>query len=54
MMRNQNARMTLRDAVSCELSSLRYALMITSGEGEGDTLLRGWDAGVAVDDEDGP
>jgi len=45
--------MTLRDAVSCELSSLRYALMITRGEGGDDTLLRGWDAGVAVDDEDG-
>jgi hypothetical protein len=53
MLRDQNATTRLRDAVSCEFSSLRYALMITNGtDGEG-TLLRGWDAGVDVDDEDG-
>jgi hypothetical protein len=52
-MRHQNARTILRDATSCEISSLRYALMITNG-GDGDgSLLRGWDAGVDVDDEDG-
>ncbi|KAL7447392.1 hypothetical protein ACHAXM_010602 [Skeletonema potamos] len=41
----------MREALACEASSLRYALLLTS---EGDeALLRGWDDGVANEDDDG-
>ncbi|KAL9179294.1 hypothetical protein ACHAXT_008584 [Thalassiosira profunda] len=50
-LRSQTHQSTLRAALACEGSSLRYALML-EGEGE-EALLRGWDAGVAVEDEDG-
>ncbi|KAL7447799.1 hypothetical protein ACHAWC_000115 [Mediolabrus comicus] len=41
----------MRAALACEASSLRYALLLSS---EGDeALLRGWDDGVATEDDDG-
>ena len=41
----------MREALACEASSLRYALLLTP---EGDeALLRGWDDGVANEDDDG-
>ena len=49
--RTQTNQSTLRAALSNEISSLRYTLLLES-EGE-DSLLRGWDAGVVDDDEDG-
>mmetsp|Transcript_96 Transcript_96/g.157 ORF Transcript_96/g.157 Transcript_96/m.157 type:complete len:116 (-) Transcript_96:203-550(-) len=50
-LRSQRNHSILRDALACEASSLRYALMLTS---EGDeALLRGWDDGVANEDDDG-
>ncbi|KAL7533963.1 hypothetical protein ACHAXR_005552 [Thalassiosira sp. AJA248-18] len=49
-LRSQTNHATLRAALACECSSLRYALLL-KGEGE-EALLRGWDAGV-VEDEDG-
>jgi len=39
-----------RSALAVEASSLRYVLLL-SGEGE-EALLRGWDAGVAIAEED--
>lgn len=50
-LRSQTKHTTIRDALSCEISSLRYVLLLEN-EGE-EALLRGWDAGVAVEDEDG-
>ena len=50
-LRSQTKYATIRDALSCEISSLRYVLLLES-DGE-EALLRGWDAGVAVEDEDG-
>lgn len=50
-LRQQSNASTLRAALSCEASTLRYALLLES-EGE-EALLRGWDAGVAVEDDDG-
>ena len=49
--RTQTNQSTLRAALSNEISSLRYTLLLES-EGE-ESLLRGWDAGVVDDDEDG-
>eukprot|EP00970_Alexandrium_tamarense_P000495 scaffold64_cov193-Alexandrium_tamarense.AAC.3 len=49
-LRSQTNQATLRIALACEGSSLRYALLL-SGEGE-DALIRGWDAGVALVEED--
>ncbi|KAL7546910.1 hypothetical protein ACHAWF_011046 [Thalassiosira exigua] len=49
--RSQTLHNTIRLSLACECSSLRYALLL-SGEGE-DALLRGWDDGIAVEDEDG-
>eukprot|EP01083_Nonionella_stella_P302520 1043339_1 len=48
--RSRTSQSTLRAALACEASSLRYALLL-EGEGE-EALLRGWDDGV-VEDEDG-
>jgi hypothetical protein len=53
MQRIQTVNTTLRLALANELSSLRYVLMVTSSNDEEDVLLRGWDAGVAIDDDDG-
>jgi hypothetical protein len=53
MQRIQTVNTTLRLALANELSSLRYVLMVTSSTDEEDVLLRGWDAGVAIDDDDG-
>mmetsp|Transcript_30479 Transcript_30479/g.52000 ORF Transcript_30479/g.52000 Transcript_30479/m.52000 type:complete len:117 (-) Transcript_30479:269-619(-) len=50
-LRNQTHHTIVRSALACEMSSCRYALLL-KGEGE-EALLRGWDAGVAVEDEDG-
>ena len=48
-LRSQRNNTILRDALACEASSLRYALMLAS---EGDeALLRGWDDGVDEDDD---
>ena len=50
-LRSQRNHNIMRDALACEASSLRYALMLSS---EGDeALLRGWDDGVANEDDDG-
>eukprot|EP00986_Skeletonema_menzelii_P016920 scaffold16406_cov161-Skeletonema_menzelii.AAC.8 len=50
-LRSQRNHNIMRDALACEASSLRYALMLTA---EGDeALLRGWDDGVANEDDDG-
>mmetsp|Transcript_14906 Transcript_14906/g.26668 ORF Transcript_14906/g.26668 Transcript_14906/m.26668 type:complete len:128 (-) Transcript_14906:288-671(-) len=49
--RSRTNHATMRTALACEISSCRYALML-SGEAE-EGLLRGWDVGVAVEDEDG-
>ena len=49
--RTQTNQSTLRAALSNEISSLRYTLLLES-EGE-ESLLRGWDVGVVDDDEDG-
>ena len=50
-LRSQRNHNIIRDALACEASSLRYALMLSS---EGDeALLRGWDDGVANEDDDG-
>lgn len=50
-LRSQTNHNTMRAALACEASSLRYALMLSS---EGDeALLRGWDDGVATEDDDG-
>lgn len=48
--RNQTKFQVARSALAVEASSLRYALLL-SGEGE-EALLRGWDAGVAIAEED--
>ena len=45
---------TLQLAIANEVSSLQYVLMITSSTEDEDVLLRGWDAGVTIiDDDDG-
>ena len=49
--RTQTIHTTIRTALSFELSTLRYVLLLDS-EGE-ESLLRGWDAGVAMEDDDG-
>lgn len=49
--RKQTIHTTIRTALSFELSTLRYVLLLDS-EGE-ESLLRGWDAGVAMEDDDG-
>ena len=50
-LRSQTNHNTMRAALACEASSLRYALLLSS---EGDeALLRGWDDGVATEDDDG-
>ena len=50
-LRSQRNHNVMRDALACEASSLRYALML---ESEGDeALLRGWDDGIANEDDDG-
>mmetsp|Transcript_12527 Transcript_12527/g.26405 ORF Transcript_12527/g.26405 Transcript_12527/m.26405 type:complete len:117 (-) Transcript_12527:295-645(-) len=48
--RNQTNFHVARSALAVEASSLRYVLLL-SGEGE-EALLRGWDAGVAIAEED--
>jgi len=48
--RNQTKFHVARSALAVEASSLRYVLLL-SGEGE-EALLRGWDAGVAIAEED--
>ncbi|KAL7552738.1 hypothetical protein ACHAWF_015976 [Thalassiosira exigua] len=50
-LRLQTHHTILRAALACESSSLRYALLL-SGEGEG-ALLRGWDDGAVLEDDDG-
>lgn len=41
----------MRAALACEASTLRYALLLCT---EGDeALLRGWDDGVATEEDDG-
>ena len=50
-LRSQNTHSLLRTALACEASSLRYSLLLTSVEEE--MVVRGWDAGVCVEDEDG-
>lgn len=50
-LRSQTHHSAVRSAVACEASSLRYALLL-SGEGE-TALLRGWDGGVADEEDDG-
>ena len=49
--RKQTIHTTIRTALSFELSTLRYALLLES-EGE-ESMLRGWDAGVTMEDDDG-
>ena len=50
-LRSQTNHNTMRAALACEASSLRYSLLLSS---EGDeALLRGWDDGVATEDDDG-
>ncbi|KAL7440730.1 hypothetical protein ACHAXH_004299 [Discostella pseudostelligera] len=39
-------------ALSYECSSLRYALLLSNG-GVEEALLRGWDAGIVVEEDDG-
>eukprot|EP00804_Cyclotella_cryptica_P026461 CCRYP_008119-RB/>CCRYP_008119-RB protein AED:0.46 eAED:0.49 QI:247/0/0.5/1/0/0.5/2/0/120 len=50
-LRSQTHHTSLRSAMACEASSLRYALLL-SGEGES-ALMRGWDSGVADEEDDG-
>ncbi|KAL7520381.1 hypothetical protein ACHAWX_005108 [Stephanocyclus meneghinianus] len=50
-LRSQTHYASLRYAIACEASSLRYALLL-SGEGES-ALMRGWDSGVADEEDDG-
>ena len=47
-LRKQTNHATIRCALACEASSLRYSLFMEDGE---DGLLRGWDAGVDEEDD---
>lgn len=48
--RSQTNHTITKSALACEISSLRYALLV-NGEDE-DAIALGWDAGI-VEDEDG-
>ena len=47
-LRKQTNHATIRCALACEASSLRYSLFMEDGE---DGILRGWDAGVEEEDD---